>query len=75
MDKIEIKDKIDYVAACVSEFAKKFFLSHPQAYGYLRRFNGINLLVSHYNIMHTLSIEEVVNDLQIYCSNHGGKIE
>lgn len=43
MDKHEIKDRIDYIVMCVSEFAKRFNLTNQQAYAYLRRFSGIEL--------------------------------
>lgn len=68
------KDTIDYITACVSEFAKKYLLSSQQAYGYLRRFNAIDFIIKHYNIMHTLSLDDVVLDLQSYCYKNGGKV-
>lgn len=75
MDKREIRNQIDYIIACVSVFAERFNLSTRQAYSYLRHFNGIELLIKHYDTMHTLSIENAVEDLQIACYNRGGKIK
>lgn len=75
MDKREIKNRIEYIVACVTEFALRFKLTYSQAYAYLRRFNGIELLIKHYDTMHTLSIDNTVEDLQIACFNRGGRIE
>lgn len=74
MDKREIKNRIEYIVVCVSEFAKRFNLTNQQAYSYLRRFTGIEFLVKHYGVMHTQSFESAVDDLQLYCYNRGGRI-
>ncbi len=74
MDKREKKNRIDYIVTCVSEFAERFNLSSRQAYAYLRSFSGIELLIKHYDTMHTLSIDDTVDDLQIACYNRGGRI-
>lgn len=75
MNKRELRNRIDYIVACVSEFAIRFNLTTRQAYSYLRTFSGIELLLEHYNVMHTLSIEDAVDDLQIACYNRGGRIK
>jgi len=74
MDKHEIKNMIEYIVVCVSEFARRFKLTNQQAYSYLRRFTGIDFLINHYEVEHTQSIESAVEDLQIYCYNRGGRI-
>jgi len=48
MDKHEIRNRIEYIVVCVSEFAKRFKLTNQQAYSYLRRFTGIDFLINHY---------------------------
>ncbi|MCM1138371.1 MAG: DUF3791 domain-containing protein [Muribaculum sp.] len=75
MDKREIKNRLEYIVTVVSCFAERFKLSNTQAYSYLRRFSGIDFLVRHYEVEHTLSIENAVEDLQLYCFNKGGRIE
>ena len=74
MGKKEIFNRLEYVVACVGEFGNRYGLSNPQAYAYLRRFSGIEFLLQHYGILHTLSIDDAVDDLQILCSRNGGKI-
>ncbi len=75
MYKTEIKDRIDYIVMCVSEFAKRFKLTNQQAYAYLRRFSGIELILKHYDIMHTLSLNDAMESLQILCYRNGGRVE
>ncbi len=48
MDKHELKNRIEYIVVCVSEFAKRFKLTNQQAYAYLRRFTGIEFLNEYY---------------------------
>ncbi|MDE7413046.1 MAG: DUF3791 domain-containing protein [Muribaculaceae bacterium] len=74
MDKKEIKNRIEYIIICVSEFAKRFKLTNQQAYNYLRRFNGIDFLNEFYEVEHTQSIESAVDDLQIFCYHRGGRL-
>ena len=74
MDKKEIFNRIEYVVACVGVFAQRYNLSNMQAYAYLRRFTGIDFLLDCYAAEHTLSIDNVVSDLQVICQREGGKI-
>ena len=70
----DVKDKIEYTVALVSDFAKKYSLSTTQAFNYLDRFNAIDFVNQHYNITHTLPFAEIVDDLSLYCKNHGGNL-
>ncbi len=74
MDKTEIRNRIEYIVVCVSEFAKRFKLTNQEAYAYLRRFTGIDFLNEFYEVEHTQSIESSVDDLQLYCYKRGGRI-
>ena len=67
-------NQIEYLVTCIGAFAEKYNLALPQAYSYLKRFTGIDFLIECYDIEHTLSIENAVEDLQQLCYNHGGKI-
>lgn len=40
---VEIKDKVGYIIAVISEFAEAHSLTTSQAYRYLDRFQGIDL--------------------------------
>lgn len=74
MDKKKIRDRIEFVVACVGAFAQRYDLTNSQAYAYLRRFTGIEFLLECYEAEHTLSIDNAVSDLQIICNRKGGKI-
>lgn len=75
MDRKEIFNRIEYIVACVSEFAARFGLPTAQAYAYLRRFSGIDFLIECYEAEHTLSIDNAVEDLQILCLRNGGQLK
>lgn len=74
MDKHELKNRIEYIVVCVSEFANRFNLTNQQAYAYLRRFSGIDFLNEFYEVEHTQSIESAIDDLQVLCYKKGGRI-
>ena len=74
MTTVPVKDKIEYMVALVSDFAKKHSLSTTQAFNYLDRFNAISLLEQHYNVAHTLSFSEMLDTLSFYCKDHGGNL-
>lgn len=69
---VRIEDKIAFIIAVVSEFAAAFSLNSQQAYRYLDRFKGIDFVDKFYNVEHTLSFNDVVQDLAIYCRKNGG---
>ena len=64
MAEVPVKDKIEYTVALVSDFAKKYSLSTTQAFNYLDRFNAIDFINQHYNVAHTLSFAEILDDMQ-----------
>ena len=74
MTTVPVKDKIEYTVSLVSDFAKKYSLSTTQAFNYLDRFNAISLLEQHYEITHTLPFAGILDDLSLYCKNHGGNL-
>lgn len=74
MENREIYNRIEYVVSCVGAFANRYSLSNAQAYAYLRRHAGIDFLLDCYAAEHTLSIDDAVEDLQVLCQNHGGRL-
>ena len=69
-----LKDKLAYIIAVVSEFAAAFKLNPQQAYRYLDRFKGIDFVDRFYDVEHTQSFEDVVEDLALYCRKNGGQL-
>lgn len=74
MDKSAIRDEIEYMIAAIGEFGKQHGLSHVEAYRYLKRFRGIDMLSRFYDVMHTLSFRDTTADLTAYCHRHGGAL-
>ena len=74
MSKEDKINRIEFIVACVSEFANKFHMSYAEAYFYLRRFSGIELLLKHYESIHTLSFVQIIDDLQTLCQRKGGEV-
>ena len=71
---VPVKDKVEYIIALINEFAKRFRLTDVQAYRYVAHYKGIDMIDEHYNIMHTLDFDEMVNSLAIYCNRQGGAL-
>lgn len=63
-----------YIVAVVSEFALTHHITTKEAYTYLRRYMGIDFLERHYDVEHTLSFADVVDDLTTYCHRMGGTL-
>lgn len=68
------KDIIDYVMTAIIEFAKRHGLTIREASNYLNRFKGISFLTEFYDVEHTLSFNDCVDDLTVICQNNGGEI-
>lgn len=69
-----IKDRLNYLIALISEFAAAHQLSLQQAYLYLQQFKGLDFAEEFYDVEHTLSFDEAVEDITIYCKRMGGYI-
>ena len=68
------KNILAFLVALVAEFATRFDISQDVAYNYIRKYHGLDYFFKHYNILHTLSFEENVDDLVQVCANHGGQL-
>ena len=66
------KRKINYTVICVNEFANKFHIAPKEAFFYLYDYKGIEFIKEHYDIEHTLSLDDAVEDLIMVCRNNGG---
>ena len=68
----DLKKKINYTVVCVNEFASKFQIAAKEAFKYLYEYKGIEFIKENYDIEHTLSIDDAIEDLTIICRNNGG---
>lgn len=68
----EQRKQINYAVACVGEFAKRHNLALPDAFRFLFRHKGIEFLKEHYEVEHTLSFDDVLDDMTAICNRNGG---
>ena len=66
----EQRKQINYTVALVSEFARKHRLSQQEAFEFAHR--AIACIKENYDIEHTLSFEEALDDVLTICRNNGG---
>ena len=70
----ELDNKIEYLLMCIGAFAEKFKLTNKSAYNYLRHFKALDFLNDFYDIEHTQSIEDAVDDMTLICKRNGGQL-
>ena len=70
----EQSNRISYLVACVGAFAERHGLSNQSSYQYLRLYIGTDFLRDYYDIEHTFSIDEAVEDLTVICQRNGGAL-
>ena len=69
-----IRDKIDYLVALITEFAVAHNISTQQAFRYLQQYKGLDFVEKYYDVEHTFSFENTVEDLTAYCKRMGGTL-
>ena len=69
------KDLIDYTMTAIIEFSRYHNLSIREASNYLNRYKGIEFLSEFYDVEHTLSFHDCVEDLTLICQKNGGEIQ
>ncbi len=74
MDKATTKDKIEYIVTFISEFSKRHNRNETEAYRYLKSYDVISLIDRCYEVMHTQSFPDMVNDMTAYCHRKGGAL-
>jgi hypothetical protein len=67
----EEKKRINYMVVCVNEFANKFQISPKEAFSYLYDHKGIEFIKENYDIEHTLSFDDAIEDLTLICRKNG----
>ena len=55
-------------------FAERFSISNAFAYSYLSQYKGLELIYDYYDIEHTFSIDDAVEDMQKICRRNGGPL-
>jgi len=66
---------INYLVICINDFAERFRMDARAAYRFLAQYGGIDFLMQHYDIEHTLSLDDAVEDLELICRQNGGVLQ
>lgn len=66
------KNILDFIVVCISEFANRYEMHMKDAYLYLSKYKGIDFLQEFYDVEHTLSFEDTIDDLTAICRKNGG---
>lgn len=69
-----VLDKAEYLVIFINEFARHYGLSAVQAYRYLNRYKAIDFLDEQYNVAHTQSFDDMVQNMAGYCRRFGGAL-
>lgn len=65
---------LEYIVVCISEFASLHGMHMRDAYIYLSKYRGIDFLKEFYDVEHTLSFSEAMEDVAAICRRNGGAI-
>lgn len=68
----DLNNRLLYFFCCIGEFARKHSLSNADAYRFLSDFKGMDFIDHHYDVEHTQSIEDSVEDMMTVCQRNGG---
>jgi len=66
---------INYIVICINDFAERFRMDASTAYRFLAQYGGIDFLMRHYDIEHTLSLDDAIEDLEHICRQNGGILQ
>ena len=69
------RNLLDYIVVCISEFANRYGMHMRDAYIYLNRYKGIEFLKEFYDVEHTLSFDDALDDLAAICRKNGGAVD
>lgn len=69
-----IEDIAEYIVALIAAFARRFFMTETEAYRYLHRYGAISVAHEYYDVMHTQSLNDMVESMASYCRRKGGQL-
>lgn len=70
----EERKQINYTVVCVNEFARKHNLKMKEAFQFLFQHKAIEFLKENYDIEHTLSLDDALDDMLAVCRKNGGTL-
>ena len=70
----QTRKQLNYTIACIHEFANRHQISQKDAFHYLDKYRGLSFLLEFYDVEHTLSLDDALDDMASICRQNGGKI-
>lgn len=67
-------EKSDYTVTCVSEFAARHGMTQKEAFQFLYKYGAIAFVKENYEIEHTLSYDDVMDDMLTICQQNRGTL-
>lgn len=68
----ELNNRLLYYFCCIGAFARKHSMTNAEAYRFLSDFKGLDFIDTFYEVEHTQSIEDSVEDMLAVCQRNGG---
>lgn len=68
----ELNNRLLYYFCCIGAFARKHSMTNAEAYRFLSDFKGLDFIDTLYEVEHTQSIEDSVEDMLEVCQRNGG---
>ena len=72
-DDMNVQSEINYFMMIIDHISKKLGKSICDTYAYIKKYQGMAFLYECYDINHTLSTEDVVDDILTICKKNGGE--
>ncbi len=64
------RNMINYMVVCVNDYAERHGLSLSDSFDYLRRNKGLSFIEDCYEVEHTLSLDDALDDLDAICKRN-----
>ena len=68
------KDISEYIVLLIAAFASHYQMTEVEAYRYLSRYGAIKVAHDFYDVMHTQSLDDMVQSMASYCHRKGGEL-
>ena len=68
----ELNNRLLYYFCCIGAFARKHSMTNAEAYRFLSDFKGLDFIDTFYEVEHTQSIEDSIEDMLTVCQRNGG---
>lgn len=70
----DLREIVEYMVILIGSFAKRYNISDQEAQAYLSRYGALDMIQTHYGIMHTQRFEDMVEGLTVFCKRNGGNL-